>query len=63
MGSGFQGYIYLLEKPPEPVFTEVTTAELMPVETTTITTTAVTTAVTTTTAKTTAITKMPRQKT
>ena len=56
MGSGFQGYIYLLEKPPEPVFTEVTTAELMPVETTAITTTAVTTAVTTTTAKTTAIT-------
>ncbi len=51
MGSGFQGYIYLLEKPPVPVITEV-----MPVETTAITTTAVTTSVTTTTAKTTAIT-------
>ena len=56
MGSGFQGYIYLLEKPPDPVFTEVTTAELMPVETTGITTAATAPAFTITTAETAAIT-------
>ncbi len=56
MGSGFQGYIYLLEKPPEPVFAEVTTAAVLPVETTSITTTVVTTTVTAVAAETTAAT-------